>query len=203
MDPAMENMTLSKDVQMFSADIMEWKKRYRSVYYQKIGGYEFIYRLLTKGEYLALYFIQFHISEQAEDVLLEECVLYPEIKEGYLDSLNAGVVATLVEKILSMSGFSNLEGIKADLEKERNDIQLLDNQIVLMICKAFPHLTPSDIDNFDYPTIIHHVTLAEEILGTKLEISRPEDKNKIDFDKDNKGQGFVQGAFPGKPPVKK
>jgi hypothetical protein len=199
----MENMRLSDDVKLFSAEILEWKQKYKSVFYQVIAGHEFIYRLLTKGEYLALYFIQFHISEKAEDMLLEKCLLYPRLEKEQFDNMSAGIVATLVEKILSMSGFSDLEKIKDDLEKERNNLQLLDNQIVLMICKAFPHITPSDIDNFDYPTIIHYVTLAEAILNTKLEISKPEDKHKIDFDKDNKGQGFVQGAFPGKHPVKK
>jgi hypothetical protein len=192
-----EKLSLSDNLRGFSAE-----KKYHNIYYQKVGNREYIFRLLTKGEYLSLYFIQFHINNEAEDILLEKCVLYPGLKQNSLDSFPAGEAGTLIDKILSLSGFTNLDNIKEDLDKERENIKLLDNQIVLIICKAFPHITPSDIDNFDYPTILHYVTLAEELLGTKLEISKLEDQNHIDFDKENKQQGFIQGVFPGKPIVK-
>lgn len=194
---------LSEDLRGFSDKILEWKEKYNNIYYQKVGDHEYIFRLLTKGEYLALYFMQFHISSEAEDILMEKCVLYPEVDIEKFDALKAGEVGTLIDRILSLSGFSNLDNIKLDLDKERENIKLLDNQIVLIICKAFPHITPSDIDHFDYPTIIHYVTLAEELLGTKLEISKLEEQNKIDFERDNKGQGFIQGVFPDKNPGKK
>ena len=182
------DLGLSSDIRAISSSILEWKNQYGNIYYEKIGSHEYIFRLLTKKEYLSLYFIQFHISEKAEDILLEKCVLYPMNRpENYFDNLLAGEVATLVEKILSLSGFASFENIKSDLDKEREKINLLDNQIVLMICKAFPHITPSDIDNFDYQTILHHITLAEALLDTKLEITKQEDKHKIDFDTENKG----------------
>jgi len=197
-----EGPKLSDQIKKYSDKILEWKKKYVNVYYQKVGGKEYIFRLLTKGEYLSLYFMQFHISNEAEDTLMEQCILYPNIDKQYLDNLYAGEFNAISDKILSLSGFSDLESIKSDLEKEREKIKLLDNQIVVIICKAFPHINPSDIDNFDYPTIIHHITLAEELLGTKLEISKLEDNNKIDFEKDNREQGFIQGVFPNKPQAK-
>jgi len=201
MNPS-EGLKLSDQIKKYSDKILEWKKKYVNVYYHKVGGKEYIFRLLTKGEYLALYFMQFHISNEAEDTLMEQCILYPHVDKHYLDNLYAGEFNTISDKILSLSGFSDLESIKSDLEKEREKIKLLDNQIVVIICKAFPHINPSDIDNFDYPTIIHHITLAEELLGTKLEISKLEDNNKIDFEKDNREQGFIQGVFPNKPQAK-
>jgi hypothetical protein len=197
-----EALNLSDDIRKFSSRIVEWKRKYVNIYYHKVGGKEYIFRLLTKSEYLSLYFMQFHISSESEDILLEKCILYPDVNKEYLDNLYAGEFNALSDIIISLSGFSGVESIKSDLEKEREKISLLDNQIVLIICKAFPHINPSDIDNFDYPTIIHHVTLAEELLGTKLEISKLEDKNKIDFDKENKEHGFAPGVFPRKPNVK-
>jgi hypothetical protein len=181
---------ISENIKRISSSILEWKNKYKNIYYFKIGNHEYIFRLLTKGEYLALYFIQFHISNSAEDVLLEKCILYPNIDRVYLDSIYAGEYNTLVEKVLALSGFSSYENIKSDLENERESIKLLDNQIVLIICKAFPHITPVDIDSFDYPTIVHYVSLAEELLGTKLEITKQEEPNKINFEKDNREQGF-------------
>lgn len=192
----MNERIMSENIQNLATQIMEWKNKYNSIYYLKIGKLEYIFRLLTKGEYLALYFVQFHVSEKAEDVLLEKCVLYPILSEEYVNNLYAGDVGTLVDKILGLSGFSTLENIKSDLDKEREKMSLLDNQIVLIICKAFPHITPTDINSFDYPTIIHYVTLAEELLGTKLEITTPEDQTKIDFESENRKQGFVGNAAP-------
>jgi hypothetical protein len=204
MEEKVENLTISEELKRFSADILEWKRKYASIYYLKIGNHEYVFRLLTKGEYLALYFVQFHISSEAEDILLDKCILYPTFSREQRGNLLAGEVTTLVDKILSLSGFSDIENIKADLDKERLKIQLLDNQIVLVICKAFPHITPTDIDNFDYPTTLHYISLAEELLGTKLEISKTETNTKtIDFEKDNREQGFIQSAFTGKPNVKK
>ena len=186
-----EELNLSNELLAVSDKILEWKEKYRNIYYQKIGTHEYIFRLLSKNEYLALYFMQVHISSLAEDVLLEKCVLYPKISRWELDHLLAGEVSTLIENILFTSGFSNFENIKKDIDKERERIKLLDNQIVVIICKAFPHITPSDIDNFDYPTIIHYISLAEELLGTKFEITKLETNTKIDFDKDNREHGFA------------
>jgi hypothetical protein len=202
MDDKTADFKLSDDLTKRCSDIMEWKSKYSNIYYQKIGGHEYIFRILTKSEYLTLYFLQFHVSSQSEDVLLDKCVLYPSEDSAYYDDLPAGEVAGLVARILSLSGFSNLDSIKEDLDKARENIKLLDNQMILIICKAFPHITPSDIDSFDYPTIIHHVSLAEELLGTKLEITKPEDKDKIDFDRDNREQGFSPGEKPMSPSAK-
>jgi len=204
MEELTENHIISEKLKRFSSDILEWKRKYANIYYIKFGNNEYVFRLLTKGEYVALYFVQFHMSNEAEDILLDRCLLYPIISRAERDASLAGDIATLVEKILYLSGFSNLENIKDDLDKEREKIQILDNQIVLIICKAFPHITPSDIDSFDYPTILHYVSLAEELIGTKLEISKmDQDTGKIDFDQDNKDQGFISSAFPRDPNIKK
>jgi len=204
MEETVGDQLISEDLKRFSADILEWKQKYSNIYYLKFGSHEYIFRLLTKGEYLALYFIQFHISSEAEDILLDRCLLYPTINREQRDNLLAGEVMTLIDKILLLSGFSTIDNIKTDLDSEREKIRLLDNQIILIICKAFPHITPTDIDNFDYPTILHYVSLAEELIGTKLEISKVDtNKNTIDFEKDNREQGFIQSAFPRNPNVKK
>lgn len=196
------SIALSDDLKKCCSDILGWKNKYSNIYYQKIEDREYIFRLLTKSEYLALYFIQFHVSSEAEDILLDKCVLYPKFNGEYFNELKAGEVSVLVERILSLSGFSSMDNVKEDLDREREKIGLLDNQIVLIICKAFPYIKPSDVDNFDYPTILHYVSLAEELLGTKLEIRKPEQVNKINFDKENREQGFPRGFKPGGPNVK-
>lgn len=174
--------------------ILDWKERYSNIYYYRVGQHFFIFRLMTKGEYIALYLMQFHMKVEAEDLLLKRCVLYPE---SPMDECPAGMIASLIDNILKLSGFSEIENIKKDIESTRNTIALLDNQIILLICKAFPHLKPSDIDKFDYPTILRHIVLAEEVVGTKLEINKNTSSSSktIDFEKENRAQGFV-GSTP-------
>ena len=199
----MGDTILPEEAEGFSDKILGWKKKYGNIYYQNIGKNSYVFRLLTKGEYLALYAVQSHVNKGSEEIVLKTCLLYPELGYDAMDNMLAGEFSVLSGNILSMSGFADSTKIKEDLDVARDKTRSLDNQITLIICKAFPQVTPSDIDNFDYQTIIRHVTLAEELLGTKLEITIPDDKKTIDFDKDNREQGFIQAAFPGRPVDKK
>ena len=187
----LERACLSNDLQAISSRLLSWKLEYKNIYYVKLKDQEYIFRLLTKGEFLSLYFLQSQISNDAEEILLDRCILYPDQrKDNFFDCLWAGEVHYLIQTILSLSGFADFDNIKSDLDKERAKIQLLDNQIILLICKAFPHIKPSVIDTFDYPTILHHVALAEKLLNTELEITKQEDKKTINFQEENIKQGF-------------
>ena len=198
-----EDLSFSSNVRSHSADILSWKEKYRNIYYLKIRGNEYIFRLLTRNEFSALCFSQDHFSGSAEDTLLRKCVLYPQM--NIWDDMLAGEVECVFRSVLKASGFGDMEDVKKHLDKEREAIKLLDNQFVVVICKAFPHITPSEIENFDYPTIIHYVALAEEIIGTKLEINKLEDPSKpIDFNKDNREHGFgPKTIFPQRPTKKR
>lgn len=193
-DPGME--ISSFDLSGIASKVIEWKSKYRNVYYLNVRGKEYIFRLLTKGEYISIYFLQSHLGAHSEDVILLKCILFPDITVEKMDNLNAGEIDSILGNILKLSGFSNFENIKQDLDTERGKVGILDSQIVVLICKAFPRITPSDIEQFDYPTILYHVALAEELLSTKLEITDHEKPGKIDFDKENESQGFAGNTPP-------
>ncbi len=169
-----------------SEDILSWKQKYKVVLYIEIGNNSYMYRLLTRGEYFSILSLQEHNLIETSDVLLKMCLLYPKYDKDVLGIRLAGEIDFIVQSIIGLSGFSNGDNLLKDIEAERNNIGMLDNQIVLTICKAFPQLTPDNIDKLNYHQLLHYLVLAEAILDVKLNIEKPKDQNKIDFDKDNR-----------------
>jgi hypothetical protein len=58
----------------------------------------------------------------------------------------------------------------------------------LLVCKAFPHLTLSDIDNLTYDELLRYMAVSEAILDVKINIEKPSPTKPgtIDFDQENK-----------------
>lgn len=178
-------------------DILFWKRKYKDVFYIEIGKNLYVFRTLTRGEYFSVLDIKSNLGIDPYEFVLEECLLYPRYKKEDLENELAGEIDYLITCIVDLSGFAS-EKLLKDIEKERANISVLDNQIVLTICKAFPHLSPGDLDNLNYHQLLHYLVLAEEILNIKLNIEKPEQKDKIDFDQENRDAGI-----PTRPSVKK
>jgi len=172
-------------------DILFWKCKYDSIFYIKIGDNIYVYRILTRGEYYNILSLQSNGYGDISDTLLKLCLLYPKYDKTVFDLILAGEIDLLIKKIISSSGFSEGESLLKDIEIARSKINVLDNQIVLLICKAFPQLTPKDINNLNYHDLINYLTLAEAILDTQLKIEKTNDQNKIDFEQENK---MIPGA---------
>ena len=161
-------------------DIVLWKRKYGSIFYIKINDNEYIYRPLTKGEFSDMLSLSEKIDIGYDDIVLELCLLYPHRNSYLLDTRLAGEVDHVINCINQSSGFSRVDQLELDIDKARSAIEVLDNQIVSLICKAFPRLTLDDIDKFNYDTLLHHLALAESMLGIKLKIEK--NVNQIDFD---------------------
>jgi hypothetical protein len=162
--------------------ILSWKIKYSDIFLLDIKENTYIFRIFTKGEYLNILSLQNTIKDDIEDYIINNCILYPEDKSD-IDKTLAGEIDYLIKTIIKLSGFAEYGDIFSDIEKYRESTKILDNQIVILICKAFPHLKPEDIDKFNYHKLLRYLTLSEAILDTKLIIEKPSDK--IDFDKDN------------------
>jgi len=177
------------DLKRLFGDLLEeiflWKDRYGDVFYAEFGKNRYIFRILLRSEYLKIRDLQEHGLTDISDILLKMCLLYPKYDKEELDDRLAGEIDCVVRHIIELSGFSKTDGMLGDLEVERKKIESLDNQILLLICKAFPHLTPKDLDKMNYNSILRYLTLAEAILDVKLSIDKPKNQNKIDFEKDN------------------
>jgi hypothetical protein len=189
---------MANDISRLLPRILSWKKQYGNVFYIKIVDAEYVFRALTRAEYAALLSAASLASVDTSDLLLQECLLYPEYSDGFLDGKLAGEVETLVERIMVSSGFSETDKVEKDIEDARNSMSTLENQMIILICKAFPHLTLSDINSFTYEELIRYIALSEVILDVKLKIEKPDHPGagKINFDEDNK-------AFNSPPPFEK
>ncbi len=177
---------MQKELSDLIEDIISWKQKYRNIFYVNIGNNLYIFRVLTRGEFFNILTFQEKGFAKIDDIILKMCLLYPEYNQNVLDSRSAGEIDYLIENIIKLSGFANEESLEKDIEKEREKISMLDNQIMLLICKAFPHLTPKDLDTMDYETLLKYLTLAEAVLDVKLDIQKPTDQAKIDFEQDNR-----------------
>jgi hypothetical protein len=161
----------------------------------------FIFRPTTKGEFTDFSSLFESIGDEVEDQIFEKCVLYPKMTDEDVDGLYAGTITSVADAIVSVSGFSDEDVFLSLLEENRTAMNLVDNQILAVLMKAFPYLTIEDINKLDIQQYTYRVALAEIILGTTLTIQKQEPtKNNtgetFDFEKENM-QMFGKGAFSG------
>ena len=169
-------------------NILEWKKKYRNVYAINILSKWYVYRSLSKGEFSSILAMTNGIEESdIEDVIMSECLLYPAYNIGMFDNDKAGEVERIYQTIIDTIGFSATDKFVEDVERARSGLGSLENQIVILVCKAFPHLTLSDIDNLTYDELLRYLTVSEAILDVKINIEKPSTTKPgtRDFDKEN------------------
>jgi len=172
--------------------VIEWKERFGNIYYVKTGNGTYFFRPIKKKEYDFLIRLG---NVDTDDILLAMALLYPRFDIEVFDGKLAGEVDFLVGCINKVSGFSGTEDIIGDIESARTSIGSLENQIAILICKAFPHLTLQEVDHLTYEELIRYLAISEAILDIKLKIEKPESPKPgaIDFDAENKG---IDGAVP-------
>jgi hypothetical protein len=179
--------------------ILEWKREYGVIYYIKLSGNDYIFKPITKGDYIAICSIQDAIGFDSSDSILKCCLLYPDPDSGVLDQRLAGEIDSLLTCISDISGFANSDKISKDLEAARGRIGSLESQMEILVSKAFPHLTLKDINNFSYDDLIRYVVMAESILDAKISIEKPKNQKQgaIDFNEENKamGSGPIPNGF--------
>ena len=89
--------------------IVEWKKQFGGVYKAAFGDITYIFRGLTRDDFLAI--SQKQITEKDFDSELETvkiCVLDPQVDQDYLKN-KPGIVTILSEQIMVRSGFQQFE----------------------------------------------------------------------------------------------
>ena len=169
------------------------RKRNRDLYCVAIKGKWFIFKLLTRYEFSILTSPEFTVLGCEEEFILKNCLLYPEADDYDIDNELAGTVSSLVNIIVSTSGFESADTLLKNIQSNRDLMELADNQMIILLCKAFPHLKLDDINDFDLPKLAYHLALAEQILGVTLDLKpeKPKDKTKqktkggIDFKEEN------------------
>jgi len=171
-------------------DLSALKKEHRTIFCTQIGGYQVIFRPLTWREhdtYSTIFGMGLISPSKLENQVFREVVL----DKALINEMNQtppGLVPGVVSVVMRLSG--NLLRDEGEMNRLNSDIGLmrsgLENnifeQMILLICRAFPRYTPRDIEDLDFPEVIRLVVLAEKILGLEepIEIKPKQEKSFTD-----------------------
>jgi len=168
-------------------DVAALKRKHRFIFCTEFAGRLIYWRPLTIREHdIYMKIIELELSYQGklEDSIFREIVLDPSV----IDSMNqtpAGLVPSIVNTALAISG--NLLRGEQDMVKMNSDLAEMRaavgsnpyEQFFLLICKAFPTYTPSDLEHLEYQEMLRLLVMAEQMIGLEEPISlKPVAKQK-------------------------
>ena len=185
----MDQHELPYDLKQIAAGL---KKKWKNIFLIKTRDGEFIFRALTRKEYLETVDMYPLLGEASEDIVFEKCVLYPEVEDT--EKLYAGTITVVVDSIIDISGFSEPDVFMSLLEENRKTMELADSQMIVVLLKAFPHLTLESINNLDIQQLTYYLALAEQVLGVTITIDneKPKDNKSgspVNFAAENREMG--------------
>lgn len=93
--------------------IKDWKEKYGFVYRANIDGTDYIFKTLTREDYMAISAKQITIGAAFDNELevVTTCLLEPAVDDNVINSLEkkGGIVSVLSERIMLRSGFQQIE----------------------------------------------------------------------------------------------
>lgn len=93
--------------------IDEWKSKYGEIYKIDLAGEEYYYRPLKRAEYKGIIQTPETAPSFREEQIVTKCVIYPKIDAVTIAASKAGVVSTLTDYVMLVSGFgSDSEPVK-------------------------------------------------------------------------------------------
>ena len=82
-----------------------WKAKYGEVYKIELAEEDYYYRPLKRAEYKTILQSQGDSTSFREEQIVQRCVIYPEVTAASVASTKAGVVSTLTDCVMMVSGF--------------------------------------------------------------------------------------------------
>lgn len=162
------------------ADIRKWKDEYGRVFSVHLNGIDYIFHALTHAEYE-----RFEKKLQDEGVPeAEDCVL----SLGLLDPLDvefdkqpAGVVSTLAEEIIDVSGFNNPKTAKDILEEKREEVEEVWGLMKSFVIATMPAYREEELDDLTFADMAYKVALAEAIIRVNQAVFGIENSVTLDL----------------------
>lgn len=154
---------------------IEAKQKYDSLYQYDPGDIQITYRLLSWKEYLAYVdLLDAGVVSKAiiEESIFTSCVI-DDVYTTNVASMSTGHVVTVVGLIMTQSGPGSIDDIANTFDAKRAEVGNLQNQIVAIICRAFPGYTPDQIGSWDWDVIMERFALAEDILLSEGRLAEP------------------------------
>lgn len=121
------------------------------------------WKLLSVDDYIhydMLYQAQLYPDAFIEDEIFRKCVLDGSLV-SHIDQLKAGIVTTVVQNILQLSGPHQPNDLQQLLEIKRHEVSNILHDMIIWICQAFPGYKPDDLYLMSYPDLMLRFAQAE------------------------------------------
>lgn len=153
---------------MNSNTIFDLKKKYGNLYSVDIKNSDVVFRELTFREYdLIMYYqeLEDYSYADVEDLVLEYAIVYPDNFD--LNKIPAGLVTTLAQNILELSGFFSVKIAKRILEDKRIQMTEVRNLMKAFVISAMPSYISDTLDEMTFSELAEKVALSEKIIELK------------------------------------
>lgn len=179
-------------------DLLDLRKADGHLYVTEIGDSRIVWRPLPWKRwksYRDMAWQNPEIVPELEERMVRECVV--DGTEFDLETVVAGTISTLAVQMIAASGSSDPEEALSALDLARNQILQMDEQMTLLVCKAFG-CTPEEAELLPWPEFLRRVAMAEQITGAKLQRTESEAKARqtdtIDIEKEARELERAQGT---------
>jgi len=166
-------------------DLAELKRKHQLIFCSEIAGLQIIWRPLTWKEH-GIYTRVLEIGTSSlcslQNKIFREIVLDPIIIDQ-MQLTPPGVVPSIVNTALFVSGNSlqtedDMFRLNQDIEEMRGRVNTTYEQFILLICKAFPSYTPTDLENLEFQEVLRLLLFAEQMLELETPIVLEKEKKK-------------------------
>lgn len=155
----MDTPSKEKDIFSIYVQILETVPK---AFISQIDDTFFIYKTLGRQDYKDLVKDTLLTTLEKEELICEKTVLYPEKYD--FETCEAGIPTKLCEEILKNSYLGDDNARNLLIQKYRQEMEDIENQISCMIQEAFPNLKLEEIENMDMETTLKYLAKAEWIL---------------------------------------
>lgn len=148
---------------MDAAAVKAWKQAYGQVYSVNIRGVDYVFRALSFAEFDRLRLDSPESAVDAEDQVVDLALLHPA--EGPPPTAAAGIISSLAEQIINVSGFGSPGRMKEVLGEKR---QLAEGDVrttmKAYVIATMPSYRDEELDLLTFDQLAAKVALAEQIL---------------------------------------
>lgn len=144
-------------------EIRRWKQQYGKIFSVSIAGVDYIFRELTFAEYDEVVALELdEDSAEAEDHLISLVLLHPSIEQ--FDQMPAGVITSLAEEVLELSGFGSPRYAKQLLEVCREEVSEVRGLMKAFVLATMPAYKEEELDQLTFAELAMKVALSEQII---------------------------------------
>ena len=146
-------------------DLAKWKERYGYIYSVSARGVEYVFRELTYAEHDVCINVERNEgSAEAEDKIVEIALLSTDPVVNF-DRIPAGVISSLSEEVLELSGFASPRYARSILNEYRETVGSSFRTLMkAFILSTMPAYKEEELDQLTFRKMAEKLVLAEQII---------------------------------------